>query len=75
VASKGGAEAPLFVVSMRVVLRRGRKRNLPLLSVVFFGFFLLDKQKKETPSLLSPIGLHFLNSPNRNTLRRVPEGA
>ena len=24
-------------------------RNLPLLSVIFFGYFLLDKQKKVAP--------------------------
>ena len=39
-----------FVVSIREVLRRGRNRNLPLLSVIFFGCFLLDKQKKVAPS-------------------------
>ena len=44
-----GARRPLLVVSIREVLRRGRNRNLPLLSVVFFGTFLLDKQKKATP--------------------------
>ena len=49
--SKRGPAGPLLVVSNREVLRRGRKRNLPLLSVVFFGSFLLDRQKKGTPSI------------------------
>ena len=48
--SMRGPAGPLMVVSFRKVLRRGRKRNLPLLSVVFFGSFLLDKQKKGTSS-------------------------
>ena len=41
-----GARRPPLVVSNREVRRRGRKRNLPLLRVVFFASFLLDKQKK-----------------------------
>ena len=40
-----GARRPPLVVSIREVRRRGRKRNLPLLRVVFFASFLLDKQK------------------------------
>lgn len=41
-----GARRPPLVVSIGEVRRRGRKRNLPLLRVVFFASFLLDKQKK-----------------------------
>ena len=44
-----GPAGPLLVVSIRMGPGRGRNRNLPLLSVVFFGTFLLDKQKKATP--------------------------
>ena len=54
--SKRGPAGPLLVVSNREVLRRGRKRNLPLLSIVFFGSFLLDKQKKGTSFSLSAGG-------------------
>ena len=41
-----GAAAPLCVVSNRVVLRRGRNRNLPLLSVVSLATSLWTSKEK-----------------------------
>ena len=58
-----GARRPPLVVSIREVRRRGRKRNLPLLRVVFFASFLLDKQKKGRSSPHTFLGSPHTPSP------------
>ena len=59
-----GARRPPLVVSIGEVRRRGRFRFLPLLRVVFFASFLLDKQKKGrvVPSHFSWISAHAFPS-------------
>ena len=46
--SKRGSAGPLLVVSIGEVLRMGRKRNLPFLSVVFFVSFSWTSKRKRS---------------------------